>query len=545
MVEGYYKEPDMIFNYYSKMKVVRALCEDTGLTIQFTNEDAPRTNGRILYIPRPSPEWTPQEFLLWEYKIYHESGHCDPAMNDIFTVCKDKGINMGSFFGYCWNLLDDHRQEYHKHDLYEGKRKVMSQGRGLFLDSQVKASTAEPCASTEAAIGKALFAWDSYKRVDFQPECVPAALAFIDKLDPVALDYYNKLLESGDRFVTRNTTALEEYEIVKELLEYLGCDSNAEEEKAKGEGEPSEGDDGESSGKGEPCESTKYLFHKHDEDGDMKAGSEYGMGKDTDGVYVPTPEVRIVRDFKVYNRVTVTKNSIGKAVRKLIQVRSQSHYQQGLKKGKLGRNLHRTCIPDSGAYGERVFKQKIEATTKDTSIMVLVDCSGSMQGNKYTCAINACALLNDALAVTGVKYSIVGFTYSARKPKHFIFKDFNSRVSSDEVASRMESVYLELADNADGESLLWAHSEMLKQKTTKKMIIALSDGSPAASGTKGLSSFTKRVCKTIEADSRVALYGIGIEDSSVNMYYKNCEVIHNASELEGALLNVIKNRVLS
>lgn len=541
----------MIFNYHSKMKVVRALCEDTGLTIQFTKEDAPRTNGKILYIPRPSPEWTTNEFLLWEYKIYHESGHCDPAMNDIFTVCKDKGVNMGSFFGYCWNLLDDHRQEYHKHDLYEGKRKVMSQGRGLFLDGQVKACTAEPCASTEAAIGKALFAWDSYKRVDFQPECAPAALAFIDKLDPVALDYYNKLLESGDRFVTRNTTALQEYEIVKELLDYLGCDGDAEEEKAKGEGDPSDGEpsDGDSSDnpsdKGEPCESTKYLFHKHDEDGDMKAGAEYGMGTDTEGVYVPTPDVKVVRDFRVYDRVTVIKNSIGKAVRKLIQVRSQSHYQQGLKKGKLGRNLHRTCIPDSGAYGERVFKQKIEATTKDTSIMVLVDCSGSMHGRKYKCATDACALLNDALAVTGVKYSIVGFTYSARKPKHFIFKDFHSRVSSDEVASRMESVMLELSDNADGESLLWAYSEMLKQKTTKKMIITLSDGSPAAMGTKGLSAFTKRVCGTIEADNRVALYGIGIEDRSVKRYYKNNEVIHDASELEGALLNVIKNRVLS
>ena len=277
----------------------------------------------------------------------------------------------------------------------------------------------------------------------------------------------------------------------------------------------------------------------------MKAGAEYGMGTDTEGVYVPTPDVKVVRDFRVYDRVTVIKNSIGKAVRKLIQVRSQSHYQQGLKKGKLGRNLHRTCIPDSGAYGERVFKQKIEATTKDTSIMVLVDCSGSMHGRKYKCATDACALLNDALAVTGVKYSIVGFTYSARKPKHFIFKDFHSRVSSDEVASRMESVMLELCDNADGESLLWAYSEMLKQKTTKKMIITLSDGSPAAMGTKGLSAFTKRVCGTIEADNRVALYGIGIEDRSVKRYYKNNEVIHDASELEGALLNVIKNRVLS
>ena len=525
----------MIFNYYSKIKVVRALCEDIGINIKYTMEDAPRTDGKTLFVPKPSPDWTPAEFLLWEYKVYHEAGHCHPDMRDVFTVMLEKELNMGSFLGYVWNLLDDHRQEYHKHDLYEGKRKVMSQGRGMFLDAQAKAANSGPCSNQQDAIGKALFAWDSYKRTDFQPECIPAALVFIDKMDPESLEYYNKLLESGDRFVTRNMNALQEYETAKELLDYLGLDSSEEEEK-------SSSDSGESS-----CESTKYLFHKHSDSDSSEYVKSSAPSSDSTGEYMPTPDINIIRKFCTSRDVflDLEPSSIGKAVRKLIQVRSQAHYQQGLKRGKLGRNLHRTCIPDSGGYGERVFKQKIESTTKDISIMVLTDCSGSMYGSKYTSSIKACALLNDALSVTGVSYSIVGFSYKSRKPEHFMFKEFASTISTSELVSRMLSCTHMLNDNADGESLLWANGEMLKRKSSKRLIITLSDGAPAAAGTVGLGSFTRRVIKEIEKAGVVELYGIGIEDSTVKRYYKKYEVIDDASQLESALINVIKNKVLS
>lgn len=167
----------MILNFHGKQKAIRAYAENNKLQVVHTSEDQPRTDGKTLWVPAPSPDWSPDEMLLWEYKVYHEMGHCVPMMNDVFDVMESEKINMRSFLGYVWNLLDDHRQEYHDHDAYEGIRKIMSRGRGLFLDGQVRGCAGGVPATDEAAACKALFAWDSYMRCDFQPECAGAAMS--------------------------------------------------------------------------------------------------------------------------------------------------------------------------------------------------------------------------------------------------------------------------------------------------------------------------------------------------------------------------------
>jgi hypothetical protein len=541
----------MIFDFEAKQKVIRALAKDSGLSIRYTKEDQPRTDGKTLYVPQPSPDWTIDETLLWEYKIYHELGHVVPEMRDIFDLIKSEKINMASFKGGVFNLLDDHRQEHYKHDLYEGKRKIMARGRGLFLNGQVK-SAATPT-TDKAAATHALFAWDSMLRTDFQPECLAPALAFYDQLSPKSREYYDKLYDSGDRFVTRNTTAKEEWDIVGDLIKFLGFDDEDEPEDA--DGDPSDSDGDPEDGEGEDDGGIhKFLFHDHSE----VEGEEYGEVKvdKTDAPFIGSSSV-VVKDYahggyKSYpdtldtiRHVSATSTGLANTVRKLIQVRSLKHYQHGLKRGKLGKGLHKACIPDAGSYGEKIFKKKTENNMLDTALTVLVDMSGSMYNDyKYAYAARAACMLNEALSRTGVPFSIVCFTYGDGKPIHYILKDFTDRVRVDSMECAFSAVANKMGDNSDGESVIWAYQQIIRRQEKRKIIITLSDGAPACP-TRGCYKFTKRVISQIEKEKRVEVYGVGILDDSVKDFYKNNVVIHRPEDLEGALINVIKNKILN
>ena len=555
----------MIFDFHTQRrgleKALRAYTKNAKLKIVYTKEDQPRTDGVTIWIPAPSPDWTDDEFTMWKYSGHHEGGHQEEEMIKIFKVIKDRGLDMRSFYGYVLNLLDDHRQEYHRHAELEGRRKDMAKGRGLFLETQVKGVNPDAELTDVQAAGRALFAWDSYMRVDFQKECLSAALKFLDCLDDKSLEYYNMLQVSGDRFSPRGLTAEEEYDLVRELLDYLGFNGDKEQEEGEKpkpeDGEPEEGE-GDESGEGEdgdPSEDPgKYLFHSHaeDEDGEKEYCKVVPDERDSDEEYTASDVQVHKADTDMpdpYYSESIAKadgggRAMANTIRKIMQVRSQAHYQQGLKKGKLGRNVHRTLIPNAGEYGERVFKKRVTNNTLDTALTVLVDCSGSMAGHPYVCAGRAAMMLNQALGMTPVKYSIVGFTYRRGKPEHYVFKDFGERVSEDKMLQMFASTARHMADNSDGESVLWAYDKLRQQKSNRKMIITLSDGCPCASGQPYAYEFAKRVINGIVERGDCEMYGIGIMDRTVERLYPYNSVINKADELEGALLNVIKNRIL-
>ena len=153
-------------------------------------------------------------------------------------------------------------------------------------------------------------------------------------------------------------------------------------------------------------------------------------------------------------------------------------------------------------------------------------------------------MLNEVLSRTGVPFSIVCFTYDDGKPIHYILKDFTDRVRVDSMECAFSAVANKMCDNSDGESVIWAYQQIIRRQEKRKIIITLSDGAPACP-TRGCYQFTKRVISQIEKEKRVEVYGVGILDDSVKYFYKNNVVIHRPEDLEGALINVIKNKILN
>ena len=248
----------------------------------------------------------------------------------------------------------------------------------------------------------------------------------------------------------------------------------------------------------------------------------------------------------------VTEENFAQQVRKLIQIRAKVQRQYGVKKGKLDQaRLSRICFNAPG-LNERVFKNKIENKTLDAAISVLVDLSGSMSGDKMYYALASTVLLNEVCSTLQVPVEIVGFTDDCSMttfevvPSMHIFKSFNDRVSNDDIESYFGMVSCRMVGNPDGENILWAYDRLLKRKEKKRLLLVMSDGSPAATrGGYGLGKFTEKVIKEIEQARKVDLYGLGLLSDSVQYYYKASSVVNKVDEIPKKLLELIEKRIFN
>jgi cobalamin biosynthesis protein CobT len=100
-----------------------------------------------------------------------------------------------------------------------------------------------------------------------------------------------------------------------------------------------------------------------------------------------------------------------------------------------------------------------------------------------------------------------------------------------------------MSNNADGDNILVAWHRLMQQKQKRKVLIVLSDGSPATWAGDAY-GFTKDVVKGLEARGDVDIIGIGIEDDNVERIYKTNKVIWNVSELPKALIYTLEHVIL-
>jgi cobalamin biosynthesis protein CobT len=162
-----------------------------------------------------------------------------------------------------------------------------------------------------------------------------------------------------------------------------------------------------------------------------------------------------------------------------------------------------------------------------------------MSGVKYVTAAKASSLINDAFAnVLHVPLSIAAFTSSGPTPVIGLMKGFNERVNDTEMADRFVRFSTRMSGNNDADVVLWAYHEILKRKEKRKIIIVLSDGSPA-DGLGDPYYALQTVTNEILREGRVDLYGIGIMDYNVRAFYPKHKVINRVSELENALVDVM------
>ena len=321
-----------------------------------------------------------------------------------------------------------------------------------------------------------------------------------------------------------------------------------------------------------------YSVSMHNEDGeDMgRVGINFEPVKDKDGwdltdyekyIVVNYPKQTSSADYFLARKKTnflseyrdlvepqlISQENFAQQVRKLIQIKARVQRQYGVKKGKLDQSrLSRICF-DAPGFNERVFKNKIENKMLDAAITVLVDMSGSMQGMKAYYALASTLLVNEVCSTLNIPLEIVGFTdgkinsYTDWCPVMYIYKSFSDlKVNEDDLKKYFEISSQWMTGNPDGENILWAHDRLVKRKERKKLLVVMSDGSPAASkASSGIGRFTEKVIKEIEKSKIVDIYGLGLCSTSVQSYYQAHSIVNNPEQIPSKLLELIERKIIN
>ncbi|CAB5220421.1 CobT, cobaltochelatase, CobT subunit [uncultured Caudovirales phage] len=224
---------------------------------------------------------------------------------------------------------------------------------------------------------------------------------------------------------------------------------------------------------------------------------------------------------------------------------------------------------------EDVYTLRREGADIDTAVTLVVDCSGSMSGEKIDLARKTVVAMASALDGTGVSFEVVGFTnlrtakskaeieviedamrgrkakadstYGAYDRVHiYEFKRFDEPMRDARRAiGNMSNMWL--MENNDADSLLAILPRIKKRHEPRKIMMVLSDGAPyCETYGRDHDCLRDRMKPTLDviAKAGVDLIGIGIMDGSVRHYYPKWEVVKKASDLSGTVVDNIAKMLL-
>lgn len=299
--------------------------------------------------------------------------------------------------------------------------------------------------------------------------------------------------------------------------------------------------------------------------------------------YVPDPEVAKLDQWITpsdyspvrYERVVEeAREQISALKRKLITVlaaRSESRRQFDQEQGRLDTSsLHQLRLGS-----KRVFFESNPGIEIDTSVLILVDLSGSMgsaeePGSSAHFARMACVALAETFEHLHIPFEVIGYhnTYDgaryahtgaaaraaggselvARLPfEYFVFKAFQERFKK--VRTRLVGISGR-QENADGEALLASAKRLAARPEQRKLMIVLSDGAPSCPGLtwkKGSGHLVDAIKRI--TNSGIELFGVGLRHETIKQYYSpengaSAVVVNGYDEMARDIFKAVRAKVL-
>ena len=586
------------------MKYVRASAGRAGISVVFEDTNQPRHDGNTIYLPRITYRTTDLELKELMASVDHEVAH---DRFSSFDVLKEKGLDPKGIVLFVWNFLEDSRINNIEAREYQGFRENWDDTSSILVENILRRARKETSAAS--VLTEALICWESKISAAMFPQIELAGSKNTpnEKISDVLSNYSDRLVDCQSILDKRLGTEAT-YQLALDILKELGEKAkdqmkaasdqldSSKDGKAKGKSSETSGEQklgGESESEGTPTEDDRdyqiieIKLTPEDLDKFSISLPEDGQKMSKVGVnFKPTGSTSDDWDLTDFDKFEVinypkklgrekffdkhvyasefqkeyktcvqeslmSQENFAQQVRRLIQIRAKVQRQYGVKKGKLDQSrLSRICFNAPG-FNERVFKNKIENKTLDAAITVLVDMSGSMGGKKVFYALASTILVAEVCSVLNIPLEIIGFTdgYDAKAdivPTMFVYKSFSDlSVSSDQLKSYFAYSSNFMNGNPDGENILWAYDRIVKRKERKKLLIVMSDGSPAASKSmSGIERLTDKVIKEIEA-SKVDIYGLGLCSTSVQHYYKANSVVNDPQEIPSKLLELIERKIVN
>lgn len=595
-----------ILEIHTVQKYIETCAKNAGLRVRFDPHcKIPCTSKNTMIIPKLTGDISETDIAKLRWWVVHECLHHSKG-SEAFHLGEEIGFDARhSPFATIWNIFEDNRIERAGAKDYRGDARTIDEGWRIQTEEAVD-KIGDVLRNADDSYKKVGAVW--YTNLKARKEWSPPAGEFealmdrsmtpelkdmIDKLDKADIaGRLNKLSDDKDGSEQSLQLAKEVYEIlfeesadehIKKLKEQMEANKAQQGEgKEKGKGKDGEGDgngEGEEANEANGPRVSYEMFETHNHSVDPKTG---GTGISLDYTeffskphkesYDPCNNIRWINyrtgkgsDSDVLNydgswRATTTRDQLdevhasegepgkgfGNKIRRLLQIRSQSKYIGGQKKGKLHfKNVYRACT-NMDKYSEKIFRTKQVNDTLDTAVTVLCDMSGSMSGYKIAHAIDSAVLLNGSIS-TSLRIPLELLSFSEYGSDTFIgiLKEFEQHISKEKLIDNFCASTSFMSGNADGDAVLFAYNRLRVRPEKRRILIVLSDGSPACARVGNIVAFTKKVTSTIEANKDVELYGVGIMDSNVKYFYKNHVVINKADELEKTLLELIRRSIFS
>jgi hypothetical protein len=224
----------------------------------------------------------------------------------------------------------------------------------------------------------------------------------------------------------------------------------------------------------------------------------------------------------------------------------KAHVTQREEKYQFGSGITSTRLGD---IKRRYWYRNVQGEdVPDMAVMLLIDGSGSMYGERRKAAINSAVILHEVLKKQGITHSIVEHRAGFEKPEIDvnILVRFNG---NDEEKLNIMCIDA-YGDNRDGLALFWAERYMAKHtENDYKLIIVLSDGVPAHGvddyyppvSTKDTANAVKKITKRGTDIIGISLDQPGEFDTydQLSQIYPNLIACNDLSRLTGQLLGII------
>ena len=208
----------------------------------------------------------------------------------------------------------------------------------------------------------------------------------------------------------------------------------------------------------------------------------------------------------------------------------------------------------------RVWRQTRSDRDPKVAVSLLIDCSGTMSGTRFELAAAAATCLSEVMRKLHIPHEIIGHTTNEEGMKDI-------RIDSDELemfsrflpfmglvfksfaenSQNAGSVYADfpMADNLDGEGVLWALKRLAARREHTKICIVLTDGIPHAAMSRDdeLEQHLYHVCQMANKQEKNGLFlrGLGVGEERVREFYgPETPIINDIKDLPNAVMQIIE-----
>lgn len=236
-------------------------------------------------------------------------------------------------------------------------------------------------------------------------------------------------------------------------------------------------------------------------------------------------------------------------LREIFVARASHQYKSGFRSGRridikrrMQEKAQQVPVVQSEAWQRRELP-----TEKDYAISLLVDLSGSMEGEKIDETFKAVVVLAEVLNRLSLNLEILGFTdhlYEYQK-----YDETFDTTTRDHISSMPSEVYSESARwNDDGWAVEQVSDRLAKRREVEKFLIVLSDGLPEPSRKHAGEEFDlSKIIKNITSQTDQKLIGLGIGPGTnhVEGYYPNSIANVSVKQMADTLAELIRQVIVN